>query len=80
MFRKSSGSGIGGSSTHPDSRKQPRREVLETDFNKDYKRMSARKVLSTKWVDEEFITAQGLNSDFTTLVRNAGMEVFSSLN
>jgi hypothetical protein len=77
-FRKSSSNGAGGSSSHHDSRKD--KEVLETDFNKEYKRMSARKVLLTKWVDEGFLTDQGLNNDFTTLVRNAGMEVFSSLN
>lgn len=80
MFRRGSGSGTGGLSSHPDSRKKLWREVLETNFNKKYKRLSARKVLPTKWVDEEFLSAQGLSNDFTTLVRNAGMEVFSSLS
>jgi hypothetical protein len=82
VFRKSPSSGAGGSSSHHDSRKKPRKdkEVLETNFNKEYKRMSARKVLPTKWVDEDFLTAQGFSSDFATLVMNAGMEVFSSLN
>jgi hypothetical protein len=81
-FRKSSSSGVGGSSSHHDSWKKPRKdkEVLETDFSKEYKRFSARKVLLTKWVDEDFLTAQGLIIDFAMRVMNAGMEVFSSLN
>ncbi|KAM0892536.1 hypothetical protein ACQ4PT_025688 [Festuca glaucescens] len=43
-------------------------------------RLSGRKVLQTKWVDAGFLNSNGLDSDFTTLVRNAGMEVFSALN
>jgi hypothetical protein len=54
--------------------------VLETDFDKEYNRLSARKVLPTKWVDEGFLTNNSLDSDFTMLVRNSGMEVFSALN
>jgi hypothetical protein len=42
--------------------------------------LSARKVLPTKWVDEGFLTSNDLDSDFTALVRNAGLEVFSALN
>jgi hypothetical protein len=59
MFHSGSVSGTGGSSSHPDSQKKLRREkeVLETDFNKDYKGLYAREVLPTKWVDEEFLTA-----------------------
>ncbi|KAK1678226.1 hypothetical protein QYE76_039074 [Lolium multiflorum] len=70
------------SSSHRDLRKKARKgkEVLETDFSKEYNRLSARKVLPAKWVDEGFLTAHGLSSDFTTLVGNAGMDIFSSLN
>jgi hypothetical protein len=37
-------------------------------------------VLPTKWVDSEFLSHQSLSGDFDMLVRNAGMEVFASLN
>jgi hypothetical protein len=82
MFRRSSTTGAGGSSSHPDSQKKPRRERegLETDFNKEYRRLSACKVLPTKWVDDEFLSRQGLSSDFTSLVSNVGLEVLSSLS
>jgi hypothetical protein len=82
MFRKSLTSGAGGSSSHPDSRKKPwrEREGPEADFNKEYKRLSERKVLPTKWVDYEFLSRKGLSSDFTSLVSNASLEVFSSFN
>jgi hypothetical protein len=33
-----------------------------------------------KWFDEEFLSGQGLSGDFTTLVRNAGLEIFSVLS
>jgi hypothetical protein len=81
MFRSGSASGTGGSRSQPDSRKKPRREreVLETDFNKEYKRLSAHKVPSAKWVDEDFLSCQGLISD-SMLVKNAGLEIFSSLS
>ena len=82
FFWKSSSGGADGSSSHHDSRKkaQKGKEVLDTDFSKEYNRLSAHKVLPTKWVDEGFLTSHGLDSDFTTMVRNAGMEVFSALN
>jgi hypothetical protein len=50
FFRKSSSGEADGSSSHHDSRKKARKgkEVLETDFNKEYKRLSVRKVLPTK--------------------------------
>jgi hypothetical protein len=55
------------------------KEVLETDFDKEYNRMSGRRVLPMKWVDDGFLTINGLDSDFTTIVRNSRMEVFSAL-
>ncbi|KAK1692674.1 hypothetical protein QYE76_009371 [Lolium multiflorum] len=76
FFRKSSSGGADGSSSHHNSRNKARKgkEVLETDFEKEYNR------LSQSQCTRGFITSNGLDSDFTTLVRNAGMEVFSALN
>jgi hypothetical protein len=55
-------------------------EGPEADLNKEYTHLSERKVLLMKWVDYEFHSRQGLSSDFTSLVSNASLEVFSSLN
>jgi hypothetical protein len=80
--RKSSSGGADGSSSQHDPRKKARKgkEVLETDFDKEYNQLSSRKVLPIKWVDGGFLTSYGPDIDFTTMVRNAGMEVFSALN
>ncbi|KAK1694098.1 hypothetical protein QYE76_010795 [Lolium multiflorum] len=82
FFRKSSSGGVDGSSSQHDPRKKARKikEVLETDFDEEYNRLSGRKVLPTKWVDSGFLTSNVLDSDYTMMVRNAGMEVFSALN
>jgi hypothetical protein len=74
--------GASGSSSHPNSRKKPRRErdSLQGDLDKEYKRLAKRKVLPTKLADPEFLSRQGLRSDFDLLVGNAGMEVFAALN
>jgi hypothetical protein len=81
MFHRSSTSGAAGSSSHPDSWKKPQREreVPEGDFKKEYKRLYDHKVIPTKWVDDEFLSRKGLNIDFTSLVGNVGLEVFSLL-
>ncbi|KAK1694165.1 hypothetical protein QYE76_010862 [Lolium multiflorum] len=82
FFRKSSSGGVDGSSSQHDPRKKARKgkEVLETDFDEEYNRLYGRKVLPTKWVNSGFLTSNGLASDFTMMVRNAVMEVFSALN
>jgi hypothetical protein len=82
FFQKGSSGGADGSRSQHDPRKkaQKGKEVLETDFDKEYNRLSRRNVLPTKWVNEGFLTSNGLDSDFTAMVRNADMEVFSALN
>jgi hypothetical protein len=81
FFRRGSSGGADGSSIQNDPRKKPRKgkEVLVTDFDKEYNRPLGRRVPPTKWVDGGFLPSNGLDSDFSTMVRNAGMEVFSAL-
>ena len=86
MFRRNPnrGSGTGGSSTNPDQRerKKSRREADElcSSYDKEYARVSQRKVLPTKWACSEFLSHQGLQTDFDLLLHNAGMTVFGVLN
>jgi hypothetical protein len=64
FFWKSSSGGADGSSSQHDPWKKARKgkEVLETNFDKEYNQMSGRKVLPTKWVDGGFLTSNGLDS------------------
>ncbi len=77
--------GRGGNAEVSGLKKTTKRSRVEGDslkgaLDKDYKRVSSRTVLPMKWVCEEFLSHNGLQEDFITMVRNVGMEVFSSLN
>jgi hypothetical protein len=52
---------------------------LQADVNSDYARVSARKVISTRWAVETFLSREGLKEDFDMMANNAGMDLFASL-
>ena len=50
---------------------------LHAQVNEDFARVSARRVLPTRWADDAFLSSSGLRADFDLMCANAGISVLA---